>query len=169
MQTNANIVLVGFMGTGKTTVGKILAQQLNMTFLDMDHIIEQRENRSIPDIFREDGEPHFRLLEKALAGELSKLNGLVIATGGGIVLDPENIQDYSKTGMVICLKCEPETILERVERDENRPLLSGEDKRSKIVSLLDSRRSAYDAIPCRIDTTNLTPEQVAEKIIALRG
>lgn len=168
MIANSNIVLVGFMGTGKTVVGKRIAQRLNMTFLDMDDIIEKRQGKSIPDIFAEDGEPHFRAVERKLVRELSARTGLVIGAGGGIVLDPDNISDYSKTGKVVCLSATPEVILERVAKDTNRPLLASDDKMRKILDLLESRQKFYDAIPCQVDTTKLSIEEVANKILALR-
>lgn len=167
MKTDSNIILVGFMGTGKTAVGKKLAEKLNMTFLDMDEVIEQRAGKSIPQIFAEDGEAHFRSLEKALVRELAKKTGLVIGAGGGIVLNPENIHNYSRSGLVVCLSATPQVILERVAKDTNRPLLAGGDKMKKIRDLLESRRKFYDAIPCQVDTTELNIEQVVDRIIAL--
>lgn len=166
MKTDSNIVLVGFMGTGKTAVGKRLAERLNMTFLDMDDIIEERAGKSIPRIFAEDGEPHFRALERALVRELSEKTGLVIGAGGGVVLNPDNISDYSRTGLVVCLSATPEVILDRVAGDTARPLLAGDDKIKKIRNLLEFRRKFYDAIPCQIDTAELSIEQVADKVIA---
>lgn len=170
MKKDPNIVLVGFMGTGKTAVGKRLAERLDMSFVDMDDIIKEREEKSISLIFSENGEQRFRSLERDLVRELSGQTGLIIATGGGIVLDPANISDYARTGLVVCLSATPEVILERVAGDANRPLLAGdrEDKMKKILNLLESRRPLYDAIPCRIDTTELNVEQVTEKILSCR-
>lgn len=167
MKTDSNIVLVGFMGTGKTTVGKRLAERLNMTFLDMDDVIEERQGKSIPRIFAEEGEPFFRSLERNLVHELSVKTGLVIGAGGGIVLNPDNIRDYSRTGLVICLSATPEIILERVAGETHRPLLAGGNKMKKIVDILESRRKFYNAIPCQVDTTELNIEQVVDRIIAL--
>ena len=101
MHTNSNIVLMGFMGTGKTSVGKHLAAALNLELVDMDQIIEQRAGKPITRIFAEEGEPHFRKLERALAQELSARSGLVIACGGGVVLNPDNVRDYSRSGQVL--------------------------------------------------------------------
>ena len=162
-----NIVLVGFMGTGKTLVGKLISKKLGMTFLDMDDIIVERAGMPISQIFAEKGEPHFRSLERSLARELSAQKGLVIATGGGIVLNPENISDFSQTGVVICLSATPEIILKRVSGDTSRPLLSGTDKLKKIMDILKSRKHLYDAIPNCIDTTSLTSADVADRVIRL--
>lgn len=162
-----NIVLVGFMGTGKSCVGQFLAKRLGMTFLDMDDMIVERAGKSVPRIFAEDGEPHFRALECELARDLSARHGLVIATGGGIVLDPRNIEAFSKTGMVVCLSATPGAIEARVGNDTNRPLLAGGDKRRKITELLQKRRPLYDALPHQVDTTGLSVEQVADRIFAL--
>jgi len=159
-------VLVGFMGTGKTCVGKMLAGKLGMTFLDMDDIIVERAEKSIPRIFAEDGEPHFRTVERDLVRELSAESDLVIATGGGVVLDPDNISDFNRSGLTVCLSATPECILDRVEHDTNRPLLAG-SKMEKITEILSTRQPLYDAIPNQIDTTALTTEQVADKILTL--
>ncbi len=167
MSAQSNIILVGFMGTGKTSVGKLLAQRLNMEFLDMDDVIVEREGKSIPHIFNESGEPYFRMLERKLVEELSKQSGLVIAAGGGIVLNSNNIADFSRTGVVVCLNATPEVILKRVGNDTNRPLLMSNDRMQKIRDLLESRRKLYDAIPLQINTDLQTLEQVVDTILFL--
>lgn len=165
VKANRNIVLVGFMGTGKTSVGQRLAERMEMSFVDMDCLIEEREGKSIPRIFDEDGEHHFRALERALAQELAAGEGLVIGTGGGIVLDPDNIRDFSSNGLVVCLLAEPEVILARVATDTNRPLLAVDDKMKKILALLEQRRPLYEAIPHRVETGDLNVEEVAKRVI----
>jgi len=162
-----NIVLIGFMGTGKTSVGHVLAATLGMTFVDMDAIIEERAARPITDIFATDGEPYFRTVERALVKELAARDGLVIGTGGGVVLDPDNISDFSATGLVICLQATPETILDRVMHDTTRPLLAGDDKMKKILGILEKRRHLYAALPLQVDTNGLSVEEVAGKICDL--
>jgi shikimate kinase len=167
MQKAANIVLVGFMGTGKTTVGHALAQQLGMTFVDMDDMIVSRQGKSIPDIFAQDGEPRFRALERELAGELAGREGLVVGTGGGIVLNAGNIADFSRTGLVVCLSAAPQTILARLESDTSRPLLAEGDKMAKITGILDQRQALYDAIPHQVPTDDLSVDQVVSQITGL--
>ncbi|MDP6491717.1 MAG: shikimate kinase [Kiritimatiellia bacterium] len=162
-----NIVLIGFMGTGKTSVGHVLAERLGLAFVDMDASIEEREGRPITEIFATDGEPYFRTVERAVVQELATKDGLVIGTGGGVVLDPDNISDFSATGLVVCLQATPETILERVAHDTNRPLLAGDDKMQKILGILDKRRHLYAALPHQVDTNGLTVDDVAEMIVAL--
>ena len=122
--------------------------------------------KSIPRIFAEDGEPHFRAAERDLVTELSARSGLVIAAGGGVVLDPDNISDFTRSGLVICLCATPESILDRVRHDTNRPLLAG-SKMEKIKQILTTRRALYNAIPNQIDTTSLTLEQVVQEIRTL--
>ncbi|MCF7816932.1 MAG: shikimate kinase [Kiritimatiellales bacterium] len=161
-----NIVLVGFMGTGKTTIGRLLSAQTGMPLVDMDAMIEARAGKSINAIFAEDGEPHFRKLERDMVRELSARSGQVISTGGGIVLNPDNIADYAKTGLVVCLLASSKTILERVQHDDTRPLLAG-DKQDKIVQLLETRRPLYEAIDLKINTDGLAPEDIAARIIDL--
>ena len=164
---NRNIILIGFMGTGKSSVGTSLARELAMQFLDMDNVIVERKGKPIPAIFAEDGEPHFRALERDLVRELSARDGLVVATGGGIVLNPDNIRDFSRTGLAVCLNATPETILARVGHDTNRPLLAVPDKMGKIRSLLDARRPLYAAVPNQVDTNGLSVEQVVGRIVSL--
>jgi shikimate kinase len=162
-----NITLIGFMGTGKTTVGKGVAEQLGMTFVDMDDVIEAREGRKISDIFETDGEPYFRQLERHLVLELSGKNNQVIATGGGVVLNPDNIRDYTMSGIVVCLTATPEVILERVAKESHRPLLEGDEKMNKILGILESRKDLYAAIPHQVDTTELSPDEVMARIITM--
>ena len=162
-----NITLIGFMGTGKTTVGKGVAEQLGMTFVDMDDVIEAREGRKISDIFETDGEPYFRQLERHLVLELSGKNNQVIATGGGVVLNPDNIRDYTMSGIVVCLTATPEVILERVAKESHRPLLEGDEKMNKILGILESRKDLYAAIPHQVDTTTLAISDVIDRVVAL--
>ncbi len=163
----SNIVLVGFMGTGKTTIGRAVAQRCGSRFVDMDDVIVERAGKAIPEIFRDDGEAGFRKIERKVAHDLANESGLVIATGGGVVLDPDNMADFTRTGTVICLSATPEAILARVQHDTNRPLLQEEDVLGKINALLEKRRALYDAIPNQIDTTLLTTEEVTDRIRAL--
>ncbi len=162
-----NIVLVGFMGTGKTTVGKLLAEQTGMPLVDMDTQIEERAGKTINEIFAQDGEPHFRALEREIAQELASKDSQIISTGGGIVLNPDNIAAFEKTGLVVCLLADADTVLDRVRHDSTRPLLAG-DKESKIVELLQSRKHLYESIPHKIDTSDRpSPGPTAQEIIDL--
>jgi len=162
-----NIVLVGFMGTGKTTVGQLLAEKTGLPLVDMDALIEERAGKSINEIFADEGEPHFRTLERELVQELAAQTGQIISTGGGIVLNPGNIADFEKTGLVVCLIASAETVLDRVHHDTTRPLLAG-DKEAKIIELLEARRPLYEAITHKIDTNGRpSPEPTAQEIFDL--
>ena len=162
-----NIVLFGFMGTGKTAVAERLGTRLGLTPVDMDDLIVERAGKPIPEIFAEDGEPHFRELERQTARDVAGRTGLVIATGGGAVLNHDNITDLARTGLAVCLDASPETILERVEGDTNRPLLAVPDRDQKIRDLLNQRSEHYAAVPCHVDTNDLSLDQVAAEIVAL--
>jgi shikimate kinase len=164
---DSNIILVGFMGTGKSATGRIISRRLERVLIDMDAMIEEREGRTIAQIFAQDGEPHFRALERALVQELSQRRNLVIAAGGGVVLDPENIRDFSRTGVVICLQSSSGAILRRVGGQKHRPLLETDDKAKRIVELLELRKPFYDALPHRIDTSHLSPEVTAERVVEI--
>jgi shikimate kinase len=153
------------MGTGKTSTGRIVAERLGREFIDMDTVIEAREKRGIPEIFATDGEAYFRKLERALVRELSARDNLVIAPGGGIVLNPDNIRDLQRTGLVICLKASPDQILARVGHETHRPLLHTDDKLQRIRDLLGKRMPLYDAIPHRLETDGQTPAEVAERVL----
>ncbi len=160
-----NIVLTGFMGTGKSTIGRLLAQRLARPFLDMDAVIEEREGRPISAIFAAEGEAHFRALERRLVQELAKRDRLVIATGGGVVLNPLNIQDFERTGLLVCLDASPEQILQRVAHETHRPLLAAPDKQQRICDLLAARQSAYASVALHVDTDGVSPEQIVDRIL----
>jgi shikimate kinase len=163
-----NLVLVGFMGSGKTAAGKLAAARLGMKFVDMDDIIEQRHNQTVSHIFETKGEAHFRQQERALVRELVSGEGRVIATGGGIVLDPNNLRDFGRTGVVICCWVDPEVAYERTKDAKHRPLLENNtDRRTQIETLLRDRELLYKAIPLRIDTSAMTVEQQAGEIVRI--
>jgi shikimate kinase/3-dehydroquinate synthase len=161
------IVLTGFMGTGKSVVGQEVARRLGLRFVDMDDVIVERTGKPIPRIFAEDGEPAFRRMESQVCADLSVQDGLVVATGGGALIDPENRRTMMRSSTVVCLTADPDEILRRAGNDDNRPLLDVPDPCARIAELLDARRAAYQAIPWQIDTTGLSIEQVAERVIAL--
>ncbi len=143
-----NVILTGFMGTGKTTVGKKLAQKLGYQFVDTDHLIEERIGMTIAEYFKVEGEAAFRRQESMLAHELAERTGHVISTGGRFMLDPGNAEAISKTGRVFCLVATPEEILKRVSKDAHvRPLLQGDNPLEKIVELLQQRKEGYGQFP----------------------
>ena len=164
-----NIVLTGFMGTGKTSVGRLLAERLNRTFVDVDQVIEERTGLSIPDIFRDLGEPYFRALEREVIKEVSGKEGLVIATGGGAIIDPVNLENLKRSGVVVCLTASPEAIYDRVKGDKGRPLL-GEGNRMEVIKrLLKEREEFYRKADLFMDTTSKGPEEVAHEIMKRCG
>ena len=163
-----NLVLVGFMGSGKTDAGKLAAARLKMTFVDMDEIIERRHGLTISNIFEAKGEAFFRLQERALVRELAAKEGHVIATGGGVVLDPNNLRDLGRTGIVICCWVDPTVAHERTKNTKHRPMLEGQtDRLARIEALLHEREHLYKAIPNRIDTSAMSVEQQADEILRI--
>jgi shikimate kinase/3-dehydroquinate synthase len=160
-----NLILTGFMGTGKTTVGREVAQRLRLPFVDMDLEIGARAGKSIPRIFAEDGEATFREMEAALCEELGRQRGLVIATGGGALVDPSSRAALMTSGTVVCLTCDVKEIVRRLDggADSDRPLLSVADPHGEIQRLLEVRREAYSSIPWQVDTTGLSVEEIAEQ------
>ncbi len=160
-----NIILTGFMGSGKTEVGKKLAQRLGYTFIDTDNLIEEKAGKSISDIFMEDGEPYFRDIEALILEDLSGLEGHVISTGGGIVTREDNILNLKKTGLVIWLKASPETIFKRVSSETHRPMLKVDDPLEQIKKLLSMREQFYSRADLSIDTDGLEVDEVVDIII----
>jgi len=159
-----NIYLVGFMGTGKTSVGRLLAEKKVWNFIDLDELIELKEQRRIVDIFAKEGEPYFRKIEKKTLKEVATQKGFVVACGGGIVLDKDNIKLMKKTGNLICLSASTDKILKRVAASSHRPLLNVGDQRKRIELLLKMRQPYYLQADKVIDTSHLSVKQVADEI-----
>jgi len=163
-----NLVLVGFMGTGKSVIGRRVAALANRPFLDMDAEIERRSGKSISRIFAEDGEVVFRDMESALSVEWGKeRDHSVIACGGGIVTREENLSALGENGILVCLKARIEVILERTSRSGRRPLLDTRDREQKIRDLLLARAAAYASLPHQIDTSDLDPHVLAQRLLEL--
>lgn len=160
-----DIYLVGFMGTGKTAVGRYLAKSLGLELVDIDDLIVKKEGRSISDIFAQSDEPYFRKAEKEVLKEVAAKTRQVVDCGGGIVIDPENIMIMKQSGRLICLSARPEVILERTKRHSHRPLLNVADPLAKIKELLEARKPYYEKADFTVDTSDLTIQQVAEKIL----
>lgn len=158
------IYLTGFMGAGKTTVGKALGEKLGISVIDTDAVIVNKENRPIDTIFREEGEDSFRRKETAVLYELPTKD-VIVTTGGGIVLKKENRDYMKKHGIVFFLYCSPEKTYARLENDTSRPLLKG-DKRKEIASRLVERMDRYLEADYVIDTSDLTIEETVAQISA---
>lgn len=161
-----NIILTGFMGTGKSTIGCLVAAELGREFVDMDTLIEQREDRSIARIFADSGEAYFRQLEADLCRELAAREELVIATGGGALVPEANLRVMESSGLVICLDCAPAALWQRIGQSEDRPMLAERDEGrfARLAALLEQRTSAYGRIRHHVDVTDLSPEAAAKRI-----
>ena len=163
-----NIILTGFMATGKTTVGKLLAQQLRYEFVDTDNLIVERAGQTVAEIFREKGEAAFRKMESELARELGQKEGLVVSTGGRLVLDPANAAALSQRGQIFCLVATPKEIFDRVSKDKHvkRPLLDSPNPMQRIVELMQQREEDYGRF-LQIVTFGKTPDEVTRNIIGI--
>lgn len=159
-----NVVLIGFMGTGKSTVGTLAADKLGWTFVDMDTWIVERAGKTIPELFASEGEAAFRAYEREALRELLSGRGRVLATGGGAVLAAENRERMLAGGLVVALTATKDAIVERVRSDRNRPLLQG-DVEERVATLLEARLGAYDFAHLTVDTEQLTPDEVADTIV----
>ncbi len=162
-----NIYLVGFMGTGKTTVGRILAGKLGKDFVEMDEAIEKKEGRRIKDIFASEGEGYFRRLERELLKKISSQLDLVVSCGGGLVCDSANLKILKNTGHLFSLFASPSVIFERIKGSNNRPLLSVSDPLAEIKRLLNLREPYYRQAGIQIDTDQINPQEVAGRILRL--
>ena len=163
-----NLVLTGFMGTGKTTVGRLLARQLNYAFVDTDDVIQEKAGKTIPEIFAEDGEEAFRNMEANVARELADKPDMVICTGGRLMLDPKNAAALGRSGRVFCLVATTEEIFRRVSEDTGvkRPLLSVPDPKRRILELMEERKEGYGQFR-QIITSKKKPTKIAQEIIAI--
>jgi len=155
------------MGTGKSEVGRQLAARLNRRFIDTDELIEQEEGVSITRLFTERGEPYFRKREKQMIARACQENDVVIATGGGAIIDEENAARMKASGTVICLTATPDIVLRRVQRDETRPLLQGGELQEKLRTLLAARAEAYARADVTIDTSHRSVEEVVRAILGV--
>ncbi|MDE2059091.1 MAG: shikimate kinase [candidate division NC10 bacterium] len=159
------IVLTGFMGTGKSVVGRRLAQRLALPFIDLDDAIEAAANMAIPEIFAIEGESGFRRRERELIAGLANRRSCVIATGGGAVLDPENVRNLRTGAVLVCLVAEPAVILQRLGADTHRPLLHIPDRLARIRELLEQRGVAYAQADLSIDTSGADIEEIVDRIV----
>jgi len=163
----SNIALVGFMGTGKTSVGLVLSEKLGNTFIEIDALVAERAGKSIPEIFSEDGEATFREMEKQAVAEVSQKSGFVISCGGGAVLDPQNVASLRRNSVIVLLTAPLEEILQRVARNvDTRPLLNTSNLEDRVSELLRTRQPFYlKAADYIVDTSGLEPKEVADAII----
>lgn len=162
-----NIVLTGFMGTGKSHTGRELSRRLGTRLIDTDALIEKKAGITISEIFEKFGEKYFRELERVTVREVSEESGVVIAVGGGAILDQDNLDVLNKSGIVICLTASPEVILSRVERNSDRPLLHVQDRIGKIKEMLAYRAPFYEKADFTVATDGKSPEQVADEIMGI--
>lgn len=155
------------MGTGKTSTGRVLARKLGTRFIDTDTLIEKEAGIQIWEIFEKFGEAHFRGLERQIVKKVTEEEGIVIAVGGGAIVNPANLADLKRHGIVVSLTASLDVILSRVERNLDRPLLKVEDKLGKIKELIAVRAPFYEKADITVDTDCKNPEQVADEILEL--
>jgi shikimate kinase len=159
------VILTGFMGTGKTAVGEKLAKRLGFEFLDTDLMVEADTGKSITEIFEKEGEPAFRTYEKKMVRKALEREKVVIATGGGAIIDPENLKLMKEKGIVVGLSASPEAILQRVASMETRPLLRSKDQLKRIESLLSHRSPYYRKADKIVDTTMKRLDETVDEIL----
>lgn len=166
-----NIFLIGFRGAGKSFIGKILAQRLNKKYIDADEYLEQKEGKTIKDIFTESGEETFREIESRVIAELCLQNNLIVATGGGVVLNVENVDRMKKCGVAILLEADADTLFERIKGDvgtkTKRPSLTQFDEYQEIKHLLEKRKPLYDkAADFVVNTAQISIDEAANEIMS---
>lgn len=165
MQEHCNIALAGFMGTGKSTVGRLVAARIGWRFIDTDSVIEADAGRPIVDIFAEQGEDAFRALEVRTCASAVAGCHRVIALGGGALLNPATLERITARSLLICLNADLDTLIARVGRDPARPLFSGD--REQLADLFNARAAHYASLPHHIDTSHAAPVAVAEEVLTL--
>jgi shikimate kinase len=160
-----NIALIGFMGTGKSSVGRLIADQLRFSFVDTDDLIEARAAKTISTIFSDDGEPAFRKLEQDIVAELASRNRTVISTGGGVGASEANLASLKQHALVVCLWASPEKIWERVRSQTHRPLLREPDPLAKIRQLLTARELFYKQADVLLNTELRSLKEVSQQVL----
>lgn len=163
-----NLILIGFMGTGKSSIGRKCASLLGFPHHDTDAWIVRKAQKPIPQVFEEEGEDAFRTLEREAVQVLSRRSAVVLSTGGGVVLNPENVRHLRESGVVVLLTARPEVILSRVGRNPNRPLLVCDDPLKRVGDLLLERDGAYRiAAHAVVDTSNQTRDAAAHEVVSI--
>lgn len=159
-----NIILTGFMGVGKTSIGTRLARDLGYTFVDTDELIEVDQETTITEIFAQKGEPYFRDVETRIIQTVLENGNQVVSTGGGAVIRDENREAFKEAGLVVCLTARPEVIYERIKRETHRPLLKVPDPMARIRDLLESRATFYGQADLIIDTSEKSVDEAVREI-----
>lgn len=163
-----NIVLIGLMGSGKSAIGRTIAKKLGRRFIDTDRYIERKIGKSVSEIFDESGESKFRTIEKEAIRKVSQYIGIVIATGGGVIKDPDNFKSLKESGWIIALYASPETLYKRIQGKRVRPLLlNQEDPIKKLEEIYNERKGMYAMADFQVDTENKEINDIADEIINL--
>ena len=161
-----NVILIGFMGSGKTTIAKYLSEAHGLELVEMDAQISEREGRNIPEIFAQSGETYFRDLETGLLKELQLRKNMVVSCGGGVPLRIENVSEMKKIGRIVLLEVSPQTVFQRVRNDMERPLLGGRNHLEGIEALMQERKLKYEAASdFVVSADNRTVEDIGEEIV----
>jgi shikimate kinase len=160
-----NVALAGFMGVGKSSVGRLVAAELQFEFVDTDEVIESRTGVRISEIFALHGEAVFRKFESDLVAEMSEWSGRIISTGGGLVVNPENLLSLKSHALVVCLWASPETIYQRTKHQTHRPLLQAPDPLAKIRELLAAREAAYKQADVLVNTEQRSMKEIAAHVL----
>jgi shikimate kinase len=160
-----NLALIGFMGTGKTSVGRLVAESLHFDYLDTDEMIQSATGKTITEIFKNDGEKNFRALEQKTVEELASRTKTVISAGGGLPVNPKNLSSLKMHALVVCLWASPEKIWERVKNQSHRPLLHDENPQAKIRELLAAREPFYKQADVLLNTELRSVREVAQQIV----
>jgi shikimate kinase len=162
-----NLILVGLMGCGKSSIGRILSARLGCPYRDVDALIEKEQGRSIVEIFAKEGEAHFRGLEREMIRRIADERGIIVSIGGGAFVDPENRAALKEAGITVYLRAEPEVLYERVRHSSHRPLLAGDDGLAKLRALLEAREPAYREAHCTIETDAMSSLDVARALTTM--
>lgn len=168
-EAGSNVILCGFMGTGKSSVGRRLAALIDFDFVDLDDLIEAAAGTPIAEIFAARGEPAFREMESRMVESVAARTRCVVATGGGAIVNPRNLETLKRCGAVITLTADIPTILARVGTGDDRPLLRAPDRVERIRALLEQRAYAYAQADLTVDTSTLSIDEVAREIISRLG